>query len=128
MSSVKQPRQLKTLDDLMAQADFIGEQEAHAILRDCAAQGLQLVRQWNYRCARRGEQHVFAQEIGDAGGVKDVTDAGWVASFSSIERFEAFGCGADNALRGRQPDVIGGVIPKARNLDHLAWLPVFDAP
>ena len=114
--------------DGFAQADFIAKQEADAILRDGAAERLQLVRQGYHRRAGRREQHVFAQQIGNAGSVENVTNASRVADFGGIERFEPVGRGSDNTFRGWQPDVISGVIPKARNLDHLAWLPVFDAP
>jgi hypothetical protein len=51
-----------------------------------------------------------------------------VAGFGSIERFEAVRSGTNDTFGCGKPDVIGSVIPKARHFDHLARLPVFDAP
>jgi hypothetical protein len=114
--------------DGLAQADLVGQEEADAVLGDSTPERFQLVRQGNDRGAGRRQQHVLAQQVGDTGRVEDIADTRRVASLGGIERFEPVRRGAHDAIRGGKPDVIGGVIPKAGGFDHLAGLPVFDAP
>jgi len=110
--------------DRLAQADFIGQEVADAVVGHRPRQGVELVRQGDHPGFERCQKQILCQGVGNAGGGRGVDDPVEADFPGLVGGGQGFGRQTLDCLLTGNPDLTNGVVPDNLHLEDADGFPV----